>query len=294
MSPHTLLSVFDFTGQWAEPYSAAGHDVVTMDLKTGQNAKDFSCQWFVENQSIENVDGMLLAPPCTHFTNPGAWTWKAKDEDGRTAEAVEIAQQALRAAEFWCPDFWALENPVGRLPKLLPVLGRPGLMFDPCDFAGWNDITADEIAWLDELRARNGEGTFTEKDVALVKRTNAYTKRTCLWGDFELPERRRIEPVKVCKQGSWTQRLGGKSEATKAARSVTPAGFAKAFAAANNWDDADKLNHRRAARYCFRLWNGATCTDGDLLACAADEFGDGLDMARLADEYARLLTLPQL
>lgn len=265
-----------------------------MDLKTGQNALDFSVDWFVNEQGLENIDGMLLAPPCTHFTNPGAWTWKAKDADGRTAAAVEIARQALRAAEFWQPDFWALENPVGRLPKLLPILGRPPLMFDPCDFAGYLDITPDELAQLDELRARNGEGKFTSEEVELVKRTNAYTKRTCLWGDFELPEKRRIEPVKVCKQGSWTQRLGGDSEATKAARSVTPAGFALAFASANNWNDEAAVLHRRAARYCARLWNYDEVTNGELLEVATDEFGDCLDMHRLAAEYDRQLQLPRL
>jgi len=44
-----------------------------------------------------------------------------------------------------------------------------------------------------------------------------------------------VEPVKVCEQGSWLQKLGGKSEKTKTLRSATPMGFARAFYEANHW-----------------------------------------------------------
>jgi len=59
---------------------------------------------------------------------------------------------------------------------------------------------------------------------------DAYTKRTCLWGDFQEPEKKPVDPV----DGSKMHRLyGGKSERTKEMRSMTPRGFARAFFAAN-------------------------------------------------------------
>ena len=63
-------------------------------------------------------------------------------------------------------------------------------------------------------------------------------KKTGLWGKFnrDLP-RNDVEPLRVCSQGSWVQRLGGKSDKTKELRSMTPLGFAYAFYAANCWDD---------------------------------------------------------
>ena len=107
------------------------------------------------------------------------------------------------------------------------------MRFDPCDYAGWI-TTPEEEKRLDELRTYfDRRIPFAEEDLDLIRRTGAYTKRTCLWGDFRAPEPKRIEPVRVCSQGSWLQRLGGTGEATKAARSVTPAGFAIAFHAAN-------------------------------------------------------------
>jgi hypothetical protein len=97
------------------------------------------------------------------------------------------------------PHFWALENPKGRLRRWL---GPPRFTFNPCDFAG-----------------------YCESD--------RYTKRTLLWGDFNIPEKRYLEPVRVCPQGSWLQKLGGKSEHTKTLRSMTPLGFSRAFFEAN-------------------------------------------------------------
>ena len=57
-----------------------------------------------------------------------------------------------------------------------------------------------------------------------------YNKRTCVWGNFTIPWMEPVEPTEGSKM--WAQ-YGGKSDRTKAARSVTPAGFARAFCEAN-------------------------------------------------------------
>jgi len=58
-----------------------------------------------------------------------------------------------------------------------------------------------------------------------------YTKKTLLWGEFNMPfKTNRVEPTEGSKMHT---QYGGKSERTKAARSVTPSGFAKAFYEAN-------------------------------------------------------------
>lgn len=104
----------------------------------------------------------------------------------------------LDIIDHYQPVFWALENPVGRLRRLRAARFRePRLIFNPCDYG------------------------------------DPYTKKTLLWGRFNLPKRSPVEPVKVCAQGSWIQRLGGKSDRTKLLRSMTPPGFARAFFRAN-------------------------------------------------------------
>lgn len=143
----------------------------------------------------KDVYGILAAPPCTHFSGSGAQYWKEKDRDGRTLEALSITDACLRIILMKNPVFWALENPVGRLRKFLGA--DPDLIFNPCDYG------------------------------------DPYTKKTLLWGKFNMFEKNPVEPIKSCKQGSWVQKLGGKSEKTKRLRATTPPGFAKAFYEAN-------------------------------------------------------------
>ena len=138
----------------------------------------------------ENVYGIMAAPPCTHFSSSGAQYWGSKDQDGRTVEDMGIVIACLRIIAESQPVFWCIENPVGRLKKWM---GKPVMYFNPCDYG------------------------------------DPYTKKTALWGKFNIPKRSPINPEKACEQGSWLQKLGGKSERTKTLRSVTPPGFARAF-----------------------------------------------------------------
>lgn len=146
----------------------------------------------------DGVHGILAAPPCDHFSVSGAQYWSEKDADGRTAAALDVVDACLRIVREARPSWWALENPIGRLRSLrADALGPVALAFDPCDYG------------------------------------DPYTKRTLLWGRFRLPMFRRIQPERVCSQGSWLMKLGGKSEKTKRLRSATPQGFARAFFEAN-------------------------------------------------------------
>ena len=135
------------------------------------------------------VHGILAAPPCTHLAASGARWWKDKGDDA-LVEGVSLVDACLRFVAVCSPVWWALENPVGRLRT---YLGPPRLIFNPCDYG------------------------------------DPYTKRTCLWGEFQIPYKTPVKPLRVCSQGSWVQKLGGKSERTKELRSITPPGFAREF-----------------------------------------------------------------
>lgn len=151
-----------------------------------------------EYRPPKNVYGVLAAVPCDDFAGCGAQYWKAKDKDGRTLSSLEVLTACLRIIIECRPKFWALENPVGRLKRWM---GEPKMMFNPCDYG------------------------------------DPYTKKTLLWGSFNEPKKNPVKPKKVCSQGSWIQRLGGKSEKTKRLRSITPPGFAQAFYDANRTNE---------------------------------------------------------
>lgn len=198
-----ILDLCGGTGSWSKPYTDAGYDVRLITLP------DFNVVTFAEDvierkRPCPQVYGVLAAPPCEHFSVSGAQYWKAKDADGRTAAALEIVDACLDLVDYLEPHFWALENPIGRLKELrahrfVDLTGHyePKLKFDPCDYG------------------------------------DPYTKKTLLWGRFNIPKPNRVEPIRVCGQGSWIQGLGGKSERTKELRSITPPGFARAFFEAN-------------------------------------------------------------
>jgi hypothetical protein len=172
----------------------------------------------------------------------GAQYWPAKDDDGRTAAAIELIQQVARFADLFTPTdpeydepfFWAMENPVGRIPKLLPEFGKP-FYFDPHEFAGYLNPSDRNLKFLDKIRKKNGQNV-TAVESAFVVNMEAYKKKTGLWGMFNTAlVKKPVEPVRCSPQGSFTQRLGGSNKAkAKEERSHTPMGFAQAFYEANH------------------------------------------------------------
>jgi len=184
----TILSLFDYSGNWPSFYRRAGYDVYSLDIKNG-----FDILELQPEDLPGSIHGVLAAPPCTDFAASGAQYWKIKDEDGRTAASLRLIDKTLDIINWSNPEWWALENPVGRLHKLRPQLGKPWY-FNPCDYG------------------------------------DPYTKKTGIWGKFN---KNLIKNPVAPDPNSWIMKLGGKSEKTKELRSMTPLGFAKAFFEAN-------------------------------------------------------------
>jgi hypothetical protein len=199
----TLLSLFDYTGNWAAPFAQAGWNVILWDEKHTpdlfgyhSDVMEASADYMYEHvfDNYGTVDGILAAVPCTDFAVSGARWFKDKDRDGRTARSVEIVYQTLRIIDICLPDFWVIENPISRIHNLVPEIGRPQMYFNPCDFG------------------------------------DPYTKKTALYGNFNTDL--KTDPVEPT-EGSKILKYWGGSEEGKAARSVTPMGFAHAFFEAN-------------------------------------------------------------
>jgi site-specific DNA-cytosine methylase len=205
-SEKTILSLFDHSGAWSEPYLQAGYQVLRIDIKNfpSVNVLDLDEQFF---KDLGSVYGILAAPPCTDFSTSGNQHWSEKDKDGRTKESLKLIAKVLQIITWTKPQFWAMENPVGRLNTILPGLA----LFGPWYFQPY---------WYGD----------------------PYTKKTGLWGVFNnqlemnevKPKVYTSETENVKKQRSWqAANLGGKSERTKELRSITPSGFANAFFKAN-------------------------------------------------------------
>lgn len=153
-----------------------------------------------------NVYGILAAPPCTMFSLARTRAKKERNfnEGMKTVKACLNIIWKCRATPKYkkdgCLQFWALENPMGFLRQFL---GYPYFTFDPCDFG------------------------------------DPYTKKTDLWGFFNIPQK---SPIKLsedekqrCKINN--RKLPSISDITgskqAARRAITPEGFAEAFFKAN-------------------------------------------------------------
>lgn len=140
----------------------------------------------------DNVYGILAAPPCTHLAGSGARWWREKGEQA-LLEGLSIVDACMRIILISNPKFWCLENPVGRL---VHYLGKPEIYFNPCDYGGY--LKSPE--------------------------TDLYTKKTCLWGNFNIPTKKPMKPL----LGSKIHKLPPSKNRSQL-RSVTPDGFAYAF-----------------------------------------------------------------
>lgn len=120
--------------------------------------------------------------------------------DEEIREALSVVDACLRLVVVCQPVFWALENPTGKLKQ---YLGEPTFRFNPCDYG------------------------------------DAYTKRTCLWGQFNAPKpSQRVDPIEVLpgyhRIDAYLKSQGHSLGTHRAAlRSMTPMGFAQAFFEAN-------------------------------------------------------------
>lgn len=207
----TILSLFDKSGVWSKPYKDAGYTVIQVDIQNRNSIDVFELMDDVMKQVVEgkseginvNVYGILAAPPCTDFAGSGARWWKGKEkqpanyDNKHTFEFKNTLEHSV--AMVYCieeivaqlnPVFWVIENPVGRLGKLVPEIGKPWY-FQPSDFG------------------------------------DPYTKKTGLWGKFNIPQKAPVLPL----FSSIIQSKMGSKDKDK--RSKTPAGFAKAFFKAN-------------------------------------------------------------
>ena len=196
MTTKTILSLCDLTGTWSQPYADAGYDVRRFDVQRDPT-EDIRLIPFPDYP----VHGIIAQPPCTHFAVSGARWWKSKqaEDPDYLTDALALVDACMRLVALTQPTWWVLENPVGRLRNWL---GPFRDSYQPFEYAQYAD----------------------DPD------SNAYTKKTLLWGNFAMPEKSPHPEGPI--HGS-KMHLLPPSENRANLRSQTPQGFARAFFEAN-------------------------------------------------------------
>jgi len=196
-----ILDLCGGTGAWSKPYYDNGYTVINVTLP------EYDVRSYVP---LENVYGILAAPPCTMFS----FARTNAKEPRNLKVGMEIVAACLKIiwecqyritseAQKKPPlKFWCMENPNSMLSWFL---GKPALIFDPCEFG------------------------------------DNYKKRTALWGKFNNPSKQGFlltyESLISCNTNSRPLPImGGHDKYNKGnawKRAITPPGFARAFYEAN-------------------------------------------------------------
>jgi len=144
-----------------------------------------------------NPYGILFAVECTPWANSGA-RWFDERSPREIFYYSKLLVKGLRIIMETNSVFWCIENPVG---KMKDFLGNPIMTFNPFEFG------------------------------------DPYTKKTNLWGKFNIPVKNVVEPLVESLDGHTNpiKRFPSKMHLLpptadrKTLRSITPSGFAKAF-----------------------------------------------------------------
>ncbi len=206
-----ILDLCGGTGAWSKPYKDNGYEVYNITLPDLDVRKVLikgnemvlgmdSLLGYDITIKTEDIYGILAAPPCTMFSFARTRAKKPRDLD-EGMELVEICMNIIWAVRKQTKlAFWALENPMGYLRQFL---GKPPFTFHPSDFGA------------------------------------RYTKKTDLWGYYNIPTKRPIllseEEGKLMSTNSRKlpsiSDITGNKQADR--RAITPREFAEAFYKAN-------------------------------------------------------------
>lgn len=209
MIDNLLISLYDLTGNASRPYRENGWHVIQVDQQLGTDIMEWDYNKFYADYLMKYSPGgkiiIIAMCPCTDYAVSGAKHFAKKELTGETEASQKLVAKTKEIIDYFNPFAWQIENPKTRIHKLNPWIGqRPKFVFNPCDFAGYDPNPDD----------------------------SRYNKETWLFGKFNDPIKKRMEPLG--KEYPGFRNLGGKSLKTKNARSVTPLGFAYAFYEANH------------------------------------------------------------
>lgn len=205
--PKIILDLAGGSGAWSKKYEKAGYTVIVVTLPDYDIFKTVIKGQYITFKGdkeltirINDVYGILAAPVCTMFSFARRNAKTPRDLREEMRLVIACLNIVYECRYNHKLAFWCLENPMGYLRQFL---GKPVFTFDPCDFG------------------------------------DPYTKKTDLWGYFNIPKGKRVEPeFKDFESGKRMSKMHYKTscksgERRKILRAVTPQGFAKAFFKAN-------------------------------------------------------------
>lgn len=109
----TILSLFDYSGNWSRPYRDNGYEVIQVDILL--NSIDVRLLKYLDSR---NIHGILACPPCTYFSQA-----RSKPTNDELIIGLSTADAVFRMVQIYKPKFYCIENPYKS--RLWHYIGKP-------------------------------------------------------------------------------------------------------------------------------------------------------------------------
>jgi len=216
-----VLDLCGGSGAWSQPYKNAKYDVILLTLPEydvrnfhiahypqGSPRIIFDSAEFPLYVDIDEIVGILAAPPCTEFSIANAVPYSERDLVFAMSVVQACMQIVWRISEYSKLDFWALENPRGLLRRFL---GNPLFTFEQWQYGNLGMKATDIWGWFNK-----------PKPTVTVQPSDVVPLEKVKYADI----------IKTNPQAF--AHITGREQRRSAARAITPSGFANAFFKANN------------------------------------------------------------
>lgn len=109
----TILSLYDFSGQFSNAYRTAGYEVIQVDYML--NGIDVR---LMKHAAARSIHGIIACPPCTYFSQANKIP-----SIGQLQEGLSCADAVFRLVCIYRPQWYVIENPAKS--RLWQYIGKP-------------------------------------------------------------------------------------------------------------------------------------------------------------------------
>jgi len=123
-----VIDLFSGLGGFSEAFVTHGCDVLRIDNDERFADIPFTViedVWTLSAEDLRDADIILASPPCRCFSVAADHHhWPQRIPTDKTREQIRLVKHTIKIIEAANPQYWILENPVGRMRD---VLGKPAM-----------------------------------------------------------------------------------------------------------------------------------------------------------------------
>lgn len=124
MEKKTAIDLFSGTGSATKAFQESEKwNVTRVEINEEQEAEIYADVLDLEPEDLPNADFIWASPPCTDFSIAcmyDKWTENGLPKKESVSESVKLIYHTLYLINQINPDYWFMENPRGKMRKVVP------------------------------------------------------------------------------------------------------------------------------------------------------------------------------